>query len=110
MLFMVLSPGTLEGSGSGSAFKASQKTGQRLKVHPTDWEEPGIDRATPDLKDIGLSHTPRPLLIKGHIRCNFLNHRRHMHYNLNIMYPKSVKHSGFGLSSPSKGDYCMNKQ
>ena len=32
-LFMVLCPGTSEGStGSGSGFKASQKTGQRLKV------------------------------------------------------------------------------
>ena len=33
MLFVVLCPGTLEGSiGSGSGFKASQKTGLRLKV------------------------------------------------------------------------------
>ena len=33
MLFVVLWPGTPEGStGSGSGFKASQKTGQRLKV------------------------------------------------------------------------------
>ena len=33
MLFAVLWPGTPEGStGSGSGFKASQKTGQRLKV------------------------------------------------------------------------------
>ena len=33
MLFVVLCPGTLEGStGSVSGFKASQKTGQRLKV------------------------------------------------------------------------------
>ena len=32
-LFVVLCPGTPEGStGSGSGFKASQKTGQRLKV------------------------------------------------------------------------------
>ena len=31
--FVILCPGTLEGStGSGSGFKASQKTGQRLKV------------------------------------------------------------------------------
>ena len=35
MLFVVLCPGTSEGSiGSGSGFKASQKTGQRLKVSP----------------------------------------------------------------------------
>ena len=33
MLFVVLCPGTPEGStGTGSGFKASQKTGQRLKV------------------------------------------------------------------------------
>ena len=33
MLFVVLCPGTPESSaGSGSGFKASQKTGQRLKV------------------------------------------------------------------------------
>ena len=33
MLFLVLCPGTPEGStGSGSGFKASQKTVQRLKV------------------------------------------------------------------------------
>ena len=33
MLFVVLCPGTPEGStGSGSGFKASQKTGQRLNV------------------------------------------------------------------------------
>ena len=33
MLFVVLCPGIPEGStGSGSGFKASQKTGQRLKV------------------------------------------------------------------------------
>ena len=33
MIFVVLCPGTLEGStGSGSGFKASQKMGQQLKV------------------------------------------------------------------------------
>ena len=33
MVFVVLCPGTPEGStGSGSGFKASQKTSQRLKV------------------------------------------------------------------------------
>ena len=33
MVYVVLCPGTPEGStGSGSGFKASQKTGQRLKV------------------------------------------------------------------------------
>ena len=55
MLFVVLCPGTPEGStGSGSGFKASQKTG-----HPTDWEKPGIEPATPGLQDIGLYPTPR---------------------------------------------------
>ena len=30
-----------------------------LKSHPTDWEKPGIEPATPGLQDIGLSPTPR---------------------------------------------------
>ena len=52
-----------EGStGSGSGFKASQKTGNGLKSHPTDWEKPGIKIATPGLQDIGLSPTPRKFL------------------------------------------------
>ena len=55
MLLVVLCPGTPEGStGSSSGFKASQKTGQRLKSHPTEWEKPGIEPATPGLQDIGL--------------------------------------------------------
>ena len=59
MLFVVLCPGTPEGStGSGSGFKASQKTGQRLKVSS---EKPGIEPSTPGLQDIGLSPTPRVL-------------------------------------------------
>ena len=42
MLFVVLCPGTPEGStGSGSGFKASQKTGQRLKVSSDRLEEAG---------------------------------------------------------------------
>ena len=47
MLFVVLCPGTPEGStGSGSGFKASKRdTG--LTSHPTDWEKPGIESATP---------------------------------------------------------------
>ena len=52
-----------EGStNSGSGFKASQKTGYGLKSHPTDWEKPGIEPATPGLQDIGLSPTPRRIL------------------------------------------------
>ena len=48
MLFVVLFPVTPKGStGSGSGFKASQKTGQRLKVSSDNWEKPGIEPATP---------------------------------------------------------------
>ena len=43
MLFVVLCPGTPEGStGSGSGFKASQKTGQRLKVSSDRLGEAGL--------------------------------------------------------------------
>ena len=34
-----------------------------LKSHPTDWEKPRIEHATPGLQDIGLSPTPRRLLL-----------------------------------------------
>ena len=57
MFFVVLCPGTPEGStDSDSGFKGSQKTGQRLKVsglkcHPTDREKLGIKPATPGLQD-----------------------------------------------------------
>ena len=64
MAFVVLCPGTPEGStGSGSGFKASQKRGNGLMFHPTDWEKPGIEPATPGLHDICLSPTPRRLLL-----------------------------------------------
>ena len=36
-----------------------------LKSHPTDWEKPGIEPATPGLQDIGLSPTPRRLLFSN---------------------------------------------
>ena len=53
MFFVVLCPGAPEGStGSGSGFKASQKTGHGFKSHPTDWEKPGIEPATPGLQGI----------------------------------------------------------
>ena len=43
MLFVVLCPGTPKGStGSGSGFKASQKTGQQLKVSSDRLGEAGI--------------------------------------------------------------------
>ena len=48
MLFLVLCPGTLEGStGSGSGFKASQKTGQRLKVSSDRLGEAGNRACNP---------------------------------------------------------------
>ena len=63
MVFVVLCPGTPEGStGSGSGFKASQKTGQRLKISSDRLGEAGNRTSTPGLQDIGLSPTPRRLL------------------------------------------------
>ena len=48
MLFVVLCPGTPEGStGSGSGFKASQKTGQRLKVSSDRLGEAGNQTCDP---------------------------------------------------------------
>ena len=48
MLFVVLCPGTPEGStGSGSDFKASQKTGQRLKVSSDRLGEAGNRTSDP---------------------------------------------------------------
>ena len=61
MLFVVLCPGTPEGStGSGCGFKGLRRRDNGLKSHPTDWEKPGIEPAgiepaTPGLQDIGLS-------------------------------------------------------
>ena len=63
MLFVVLCPGTPKGStGSGSGFKASQKTGQWLKVSSNRLGEAGSRTCDPWLQDIGLSPTPRRLL------------------------------------------------
>ena len=60
MLFVVLCPGTPEGStGSGSGFnRLRRRRVNGLKSHPTDWEKPGIEPATPGLQEIGLSPTP----------------------------------------------------
>ena len=41
--------------------KRLRRRSNGLKSHPTDWEKPGIDTATPGLQDIGLSPTPRRL-------------------------------------------------
>ena len=55
MLFVVLCPGTPEGpTGSGSGFKVSQKTGQRLKVSSDRLGEAKNRDTTPGLQDIGL--------------------------------------------------------
>ena len=63
MFFVVLCPGTPKGStGSDSGLKRLRRRGNGLKSHPTDWEKPGIEPATPGLQDIGLSPTPRWLL------------------------------------------------
>ena len=37
--------------------KRLRRRGHGLKSHPTDWEKPGIEPATPDLQDISLSTT-----------------------------------------------------
>ena len=42
--------------------KRLRRRGNGLKSHPTDWEKPGMEPATPGLQDIGLSPTPRRLL------------------------------------------------
>ena len=43
--------------------KRLRRRGNGLKSHPTDWEKPGIEPATPGSQDIGLSPTPRRLLV-----------------------------------------------
>ena len=39
--------------------KRLRRRGNGLKSHPTDWEKPGVEPATPGLQNIGLSLTPR---------------------------------------------------
>ena len=43
-------------------FKCLRRRDHGLRSHPTDWEKPGIELATPGLQDIGLSPAPRRLL------------------------------------------------
>ena len=45
--------------------KRLRRRGNGLKSHPTDWEKPGLEPATPGLQDIGLYPTPRRLLYLG---------------------------------------------
>ena len=59
MLFVVLCPGTPEGStGSGSGFKASQKTGQMLKVSYDRLEEAGNRTCDPWFTRHGFFYDP----------------------------------------------------
>ena len=52
--------------------KRLRRRGNGLKSHPTDWEKPGIEPATPGLQDIGLSPTPRRL----HAQLNKLSYHK----------------------------------
>ena len=49
--------------------KRLRRWGNGLKSHPTDWEKPGIEPATPGLQDIGLSPTPRLLKFESVVCC-----------------------------------------
>ena len=51
-----------------------RRRGQSLKSHPTDWEKPGIEPATPGLQGICLSPTPRRLSV--HQTPSFTHPRR----------------------------------
>ena len=44
--------------------KRLRRRGNGLKSHPTDWEKPGIEPATPGLQDMGLSPIPRRLHVQ----------------------------------------------
>ena len=46
----------------GLVLKRLRRRDNGLKSHPTDWEKPGIEPATPGLQDIGFSPTPQRLL------------------------------------------------
>ena len=59
--------------------KCLRRRGNGLKSHPTDWEKPGIEPATPGLQDIGLSPTPRRLYI--YRTSLIVNYRFHMSKN-----------------------------
>ena len=59
MLFVVLCPGIPKAQPAVVlVLKRLRRRGNALKFHPTDWEKPGIEPATPGLQDIGLSPTP----------------------------------------------------
>ena len=79
MLFVVLCPGTPEGStGSGSGFKASQKTGQRLKVSSDRLGEAGNRTCDPWF----TRHSAYPLHHGGH-----------------FVYKHALRHSGIAMAT-----------
>ena len=90
LVLCFLCPGATEDStGSGSGFKASQKTG--LQSHPTNWEKPGIEHASgcdPGLQDIGLS--PLKPQLSGLIFGRFYSR-----YSIIFPMPKSIFFSQF---------------
>ena len=64
--FVVLCPGTPKAQPAVVlVLKRLRRWGNSFKSHPTDWEKPGIEPATPGLQDIGLSPTPRRLVSPG---------------------------------------------
>ena len=56
--FVVLCPGA-PGPAVVLVLKRLRRRCNSFKSHPTHWEKPGIEPATPGLQDIGLSPTPR---------------------------------------------------
>ena len=83
MICVVLCPGTPEGStGSSSGLKRLRRQGNGLKPHPTDWEKPGIEPATPGLQDIVLSPTLRRLITET--KQKLLPHVKNIAYKVNI--------------------------
>ena len=68
VLWFFLCRGAPEGStDSGSGFKASQKTGQQLKVSSDRLGEAGNRTCDPGLQDIGLSSTSRRLKSNNYV-------------------------------------------
>ena len=75
MLFVVLCPGSPEGSsGSGSGFKASQKTEQRLKVSSNRLGEAGNRTCDPWFT--------RHRIIPYHLSMNYL--QEHINYDIKL--------------------------
>ena len=81
--FVVLCPGTPEGStGSGSDFRTSQKTGQRLKVSSDRMEEAGNRTCDPWF----TRHKFIPYTMAAS-QLNIITQKKtHHHHSLNILY------------------------